>query len=109
MRRESRAHGIIENVVAMRYVIVRVAGCDDWKAWAARPRSAQFTSRDGGESALDVLNTLLQRNPFLRSDEEMEVVRHDHELVQFEFSLGAIRVERVNQELGGVCLAKKFV
>jgi hypothetical protein len=39
----------------------------------------------------------------------MEMIGHDHELVKFESSFGAIRVKRINQELGGVCTCEKWL
>lgn len=107
MWRQAGAHGISKNVIAMRFVIRRIADAMISRLGLPNSAQAQFTSRRSGVPALDVLHGLLQRNPLLGSNEQMEMVGHDHELVKFEFTLAAIEVKRVDQEFGGGCVAEK--
>ena len=75
------------------------------------PDSAQpqLPPRRSCVPTFNVLHRLLQRN-FLRGrDDQMEMIGHNHELVEFEFPLAAIKVKRVNEEFGGVCIFEKRV
>ncbi|HZU30279.1 MAG TPA: hypothetical protein VFB79_04135 [Candidatus Angelobacter sp.] len=58
---------------------------------------------------LDILHCLLQRNPLLGCNDEMEMIGHDYELVELESSFAAIEIERVNQQFGSVCILEKCV
>ena len=104
MRRQAGAHWIIKNVIAMFLVICRVADAMVRRFGLPDSAQPQFAPRCGCIPAFDVLDGLLQRNPLLGCNDEMKVIGHDYELVEFESSFAAIEIERVNQQFGGVCI-----
>ena len=75
------------------------------------PDSAQpqLAPRHGRIPAFDVLHGLLQRDPLLGCNDEMKMIGHDYELVEFESSFAAIEIERVNQQFGGVYILEECV
>jgi len=93
----------------MRFVIRRIANAMVGRLGLPYPAQSQFTPRRSRVPTLDVLYGLLQRDLLFGSNDEMEMIRHDHELVKFESSLGAIRVKCANEELSGVRVFEKWV
>jgi hypothetical protein len=70
-------------------------GCDGSQVWAARLRSAPARAEPRSHTRL--------------CNDEMKMIGHDYELVEFESSFAAIEIERVNQQFGGVCILEKYV
>jgi len=108
-RRQAGAHRIVKNVIPMLLVVRSIA--DAVVRWLGLPDSAQPQLPPGRRRipTFDVLHGFLQRNLLLGSDDEMEMIGHDHELVQLKSPLAAIRIECVNEQFGCVCIRKKRV
>jgi len=51
------------------------------------------------KSSLDELNSLLQGNLGCRRDQRVEVVGHDHEVMQKIFPLAAVMLEDINEQI----------
>ena len=67
------------------------------------PKSAldtEFPLGAKGKSALHVLHAPFKRDAFRWSQDDVKVIRHDHESVQPEFMLPPIRLQDVEEQLG---------
>jgi hypothetical protein len=63
-----------------------------------RGRHPQFFPGPEGESALDELHGALDGHFTFNREQEMKVVRHDHENVQLEFVLCAIFIQNAQEQ-----------
>ena len=93
----------------MFLVICRIADAMVRRFGLPDSAQPQFAPRRGRIPTFDVLHGLLQRDPLLGCNDEMKMIRHDYELMEFEPSFAAIEIERVNEQFGGVCILKKCV
>ena len=66
------------------------------KAWLPYRQLGSKTKR---KSSLDELNSLLQRNLGCGSDQCVEVVRHDHEIMKKIFSLTAVMLQNIDEQI----------
>ena len=58
----------------------------------------EFLLSAKGKSALEVLNGAFQRDPFRRRQDDMEVVRHDHECVKQKFILAPVGLHNFQKQ-----------
>jgi hypothetical protein len=87
------------DVLAMTRVILWIADAMVGKALLPDEKlETQFLLGAKRKSAFDELNGLFQRNIFRGPDDQMEVVRHDHEFVQKKAAFPAIVREDVEKQ-----------
>ncbi len=96
---ETRADGVLADVVAMGVVVARVF--DAAKREALFP-DGHFGFESEGEAPFDVLHGLLDGDVGRGREEEMEVVGHEDEGVELVAAFGAVVVEELEEEVGVV-------
>ena len=86
------------NIIAMPFVIRRVPDSMVRKAALPQRLQSKFPASTGRVAAFDVLHRLFQRNVFSRGKDEMNVILHDHKLMQQEASLSAVMLQHLNEQ-----------
>ena len=87
------------DVLAMVFIVLRIANAMVGKTFLPDQRlEPQLLLRAEGESALDELTGFFQSNVFRRREDQVEVVRHDHEFVQEKTAFPAIVLKNVEKQ-----------
>src|ERR1017187_3949736 len=95
---QTSAHRIHSNVFAMPHKILIVPN-----SMIRKPRlpDRQTRLQSKRESSLDELDRPLQRYLGRRRDQRMEVVGHDHKLMNQIFALVAVAEKDIDEQVGG--------
>lgn len=94
---KSRTHGILVDVVAVMVVARRILHAQLFEAVFP---DRQFGLKAEGKTSLDELHSLLDGDVRRGGEEEMEVVRHEHESMDLISTLRSIFVQQIQKELG---------
>ena len=86
----SMAHEIIP----ISYAMVRKSALPDF------PFSPNFGTERVGVPAFDELNGALNRHVFRRSEQQMHMLWHDHERVQFKLAFPPVPIKGLQKEPG---------
>src|SRR5579864_3349141 len=99
------SHRILPNVNRMNSIIARVADAMIRKPLLPNLHvRAQLLLRSVRKCTLNELHRLLQASQ--RRDDRMQMVRHDHELMQ-QIGGAAVMIDGVDQEIGPSLISKK--
>ena len=86
---------MIHEIIPVSYTMIRKSTLPNF------PVTPNFGAESVGVPALDELNGALNRHIFRRSEEQMYMLRHDHERVQRELAFPPVAIKGLQKKPGG--------